>query len=148
MEGLLASFGSLKIDEEAIKRFRVSPVDNAKYHFKPIFDLIEQKDWIKEHFQNPKGLLDNFVEVHGNTLKPQNFSEILKLALVAEYRNEIDFSDQNSIPSGAFALNPTEDQGGGEVSIFVALEKHLLMILCAYPLSTHFVAGRGRGNYL
>ena len=118
MEGLLTTFGSLKIDDETIKRAKVLPEHNAQYHFKPIFDLIKENDWIKERLQNPEVLLQNFVAVHGNTLNPQNFSEILKLALVAEYRNEIDFSDKNSIPSGIFALNPTEDQGGGEVSFF------------------------------
>ena len=118
MESLLARFGSLKLDDETIKQAKIRPERNAQYHFKPIFDLIEEKDWIKEHFQNPEVLLQRFVVVDGNTLNPQNFSEILKLALVAEYRNEIDFSDKNSIPSGVFALNPTEDQGGGEVSFF------------------------------
>ena len=118
MDSVLARFGSLKIDDETIKRAKVLPEHNAQFHFKPIFDLIKEKDWIKERLQNPEIVLHNFVAVHGNTLNPQNFSEILKLALVAEYRNEIDFSDKNSIPNGAFALNPTEDQGGGEVSFF------------------------------
>lgn len=118
MESLLASFGSLKIDDKTIEQFKVHPEHNAQYHFKPIFDLIKEKDWIKEHLQNAEVLLHKFVTTDGNTLNPQNFSEILKLALVAEYRNEIDFSDKNSIPNGIFALNPTEDQGGGEVSYF------------------------------